>query len=214
MNELEIKNLWQLKTEQLEKKFAITEQYIADATKVRAKGIITSMQPVKIFTVIIGILWVLFVDTVLVVAWNEANPFFLFSAMIQVITIKLAIGMYLYQLVLISQVDITEPVLASQQRLAKLKISTLWSTRILVLQLPTWTTFYLRTGMFSMGNIPVLFIQVAITMLFTWFAIWLFVNIRFENRDKKWFRLLFSGKSWTPIMKSMDLLKQIGEFQK
>ena len=41
-----------------------------------------------------------------------------------------------------------------------------------------------------------------------------FKNIRFENRDKKWFKFLLSGKEWDPMMKSADLLQQIEEAKK
>ena len=35
-----------------------------------------------------------------------------------------------------------------------------------------------------------------------------------ENMEKKWFRLIFSGKEWTPVIKSMELLKEIKEYRK
>jgi len=44
-------------------------------------------------------------------------------------------------------------------------------------------------------------------------AIWLFFNIKYENRNKKWFQLIFSGKEWTPLMKSMELLEQVEEYK-
>jgi len=42
---------------------------------------------------------------------------------------------------------------------------------------------------------------------FTVIAIWLFFNIKYENKNKKWFQLIFNGKEWTPLMKSMELLE-------
>jgi hypothetical protein len=55
--------------------------------------------------------------------------------------------------------------------------------------------------------------QIAITLIFTVTAVWLFINIRFENRNQKWFRVLFRGKEWTPLMKAMDLLEQTNEYK-
>jgi len=51
------------------------------------------------------------------------------------------------------------------------------------------------------------------TVLFTFLAVWLFFNIKYENRDKKWFQLIFNGKEWTPLMESMALLEKIEEFK-
>ena len=42
---------------------------------------------------------------------------------------------------------------------------------------------------------------------------WRFFNIKYENRNKKWFQLIFRGKEWQPILQSMDLLNQIEQYQ-
>jgi hypothetical protein len=86
--------------------------------------------------------------------------------------------------------------------------------RLLFLQTPVWTTFYWSKGMLENGNIWLIALQVIITALFTYPAIWLFINIKYENRDKKWFRLIFSGKEWDPVIKSMELLNQVSEYKK
>ncbi|MEO6453117.1 MAG: hypothetical protein ABIN97_03545 [Ginsengibacter sp.] len=54
---------------------------------------------------------------------------------------------------------------------------------------------------------------IMVTLLFTYIAIWLFFNIRYENKNKKWFKLIFNGKEWTPLMKSMELLQQVEEYK-
>ena len=172
------------------------------------------MKPLKIFAIVVGILWVGFVDVLILNLFSVASSFFLISAGIQVILTKVAIGIYLYQLVLMQQVDTNQPVVATQHKLAQLKSSTLWVARLLFLQLPVWTTFFWSEGIFTSGNLPYLVINGAITLLFTYVAFWLFFNIKFENRDKKWFRLIFNGKEWTPVIKSMELLREIEDYQK
>jgi len=51
------------------------------------------------------------------------------------------------------------------------------------------------------------------TISFTVIAIWLFFNIKYENKDKRWFQLIFSGKEWTPLMKSIELMEQIEDYK-
>jgi hypothetical protein len=136
----------------------------------------------------------------------------LVSAGLQLLLTAIAIIVYLYQLVLIHQVDSNAPVLETQERLVQLKLSTLWVTRILFLQLPLWTTFYLTEGIFRNGSTLFYCIQGGITVFFIYAAYWLFVNINYKNKDQKWFRLLFEGKEWTPVLKSLDLLSQLNEY--
>lgn len=68
--------------------------------------------------------------------------------------------------------------------------------------------------MLENDNIGLIALQVIIAALFTYPAIWLFFNIKYGNKDKKWFRLIFSGKEWDPVIKSMELLDQISEYKK
>jgi hypothetical protein len=204
MNEQQLKQLWQSSEKQMEELQWLSKKNTDDIIQLKTKSFLSSMKPTKIFTVVIGLLWVVLIDALIVFSFRWASPYFLISAGIQVLLTKIAIGVYLYQLILIQQVDLSEPVLKSQERLAKLKSSTLGVTRILFLQLPVWTTFYLSKSIFENGNILLFIIQTVLTLSFTFVAVWLFLNIKYENRNKKWFQLIFSGKEWTPIMKAME----------
>jgi hypothetical protein len=214
MNENELKLLWQSSNEKLELNFAIGKKNTEEIVAIKTQNLLSSMKPIKIFTILVGILWVGFLDTLILNFFDIANLSFLISAGIQTLLTKLTIGVYVYQLVLIEKVDMSEPVLKSQERLASLKTSTLWVTRLLWLQLPVWTTFYWNESMFVAENLLLWIIQGIVTLSFTCLSVWLFFNIKYENRSKKWFQLLFSGKEWQPIIKSMELLEQIDEYKK
>lgn len=214
MQDTEMMNLWKLYDRKLEENLSLNRQNAADITRLKVQSFVSSMTPLKIFTVILGILWVGFIDVLIIGLFSVASPFFLVSAAAIALLNKLAIGIYLYQLILIHQVDVNEPILATQEKIARLKSSTLWIARLLFLQLPFWTTFYLTVATFKNGNIALLLLQVLITLAFTFLAVWLFRNIRYANRDKKWFRLIFSGREWDPVLKSMDLLGQVQEYER
>lgn len=217
MNELELKKLWQTANEKLEESLVINKKNTEDITRIKVHNFLGSMKPIKVFTLLAGILWVGIVGTVVInlflFAFDKVNSFFLFSAAIQVGLTALALIFYIYQLITIYQVDIADPILKTQTRLASLKTSTLWIARILFLQLPVWTTFYWNTSMLENGNWFLWIIQGIVTLSFAYVAIWLFFNINYENRNKKWFRLIFKGKEWTPLMKSMELLEQVEEYK-
>ncbi len=217
MNELELKKLWQTTNDKLEEQFVINKKLTDDITRVKVHNIIGTMRPIKIFTLLIGILWVgigvIALSSIYVTAFSEANKFFLFSATVQVLLTAIALIFYIYQLIKIYQVEIYDPILQTQKKLAKLKYSTLWVSRILILQLPVWTTFWWNETMVTDWSILQWAITMFFTISFTILAIWLFFNIKYENRNKKWFKLIFNGKEWTPLMKSMELLEQIEEYK-
>ena len=216
MNELELKKLWQETNDKLEESFAINKQYTEDIGRVKIHSILGSMKPIKIFTLLVGILWagigVIILSSIYLNSFSDANKFFLFSASIQVGLTAMALFIYLYQLITIYQVDITEPIIKTQKNLVGLKMSTLWVTRILLLQLPVWTTFWWNETMLTDWGILQWVVSLFFTISFTAISIWLFFNIKYENKDKKWFQLIFNGKEWTPLMKAMKLSEQIKNY--
>jgi hypothetical protein len=213
MNELELKKLWQATNQKLEESLYITRNNSEEIAKMKIQNFLGSMKPVKIFTLLTGILWVGIAGTIVVNISPKMSLFFLFSATIQIGLTAIALIIYIYQLIKIYEVDITDTILKTQNKLANLKKSTLWITRILILQLPVWTTFYWNASMFEKGNWFLWITQGIVTLSFVYAAIWLFFNIRYENKDKKWFKFLFNGKEWTPLMNSMDLLEQIEDYK-
>ena len=213
MKDTEIINLWKSYDKKLEENLLFNKKNAEDITKIKVQSFLSSMKPMKIFIVLFSLLWVGFVDILIFNIFAVASPFFLVSAAIHVLLTKLAIGIYLYQLILIYQVDINEPVLATQEKLVRLRSTTLWISRLLFLQLPVWTTFWWNEVMLREWNVLQWLISGSVTLAFAIAAIWLFFNIKFENKDKKWFRLLFTGIEWNPLVKSMELLSQIDEYK-
>jgi len=217
MNELELKALWQTTNQKLEESFVISRKNSEDITRIKVHNFLGSMKPIKIFTLMVGILWVgigaIALSAIYINAFSEANKFFLFSASLQVLLTAIALFIYVYQLIKIFGIELADTILETQRKMAQLKITSLWSARILFLQLPVWTTFWWNETMLTEWNLLQWLIVMITTGSFTFLAFWLFFNIRYENRNKKWFQLIFNGKEWTPLMKSMELLEQLDEFK-
>ncbi len=217
MNEIDLKLLWQSASVSLETNIAITKKNTEDITKMKAQSFLSSMKPIKIFTLVAGILWVVplcfILTNLFLFAYDKISLFFLYSAAIQALLTIITIAIYVYQLDLINRIDFSEPIIALQEKLSKLKLSTLRVTRLLFLQLPVWTTFYLSDSIFKIGNLLLLIVQGFITLSFAFVAIWLFINIKYENRNKRWFKWIFGGKEWQPILNSIELLDQISEYK-
>ena len=167
MDELEIKKLWQTTNDKLEKSFVIDKKNTEEIARVKIYSILGSMKPIKVFALFVGILWVgiggIALSSIYLNSFNDANKFFLFSASIQVGLTAISLYIYLYQLITIYQIDITEPIIRTQEKLSNLKISTLWVTRLLFLQLPVWTTFWWNETMLTDWGI----LQWIMTLFFT-----------------------------------------------
>ncbi len=209
MEDTELLKLWKSFDKKLEDQLHMNRNNVEEITKIKARSYLISMTPLKLFAIVAGILWVIFIDVLIVRFFFFASPFFLVSAALQSLLTTLAIGVYLYQVVLIQQVDINEPIMAMQQKAAHLKSSTLWATRILFLQLPLWTTFYLTKNLLVQGDTTFYLVQGIVTFAFTFMGIWLFININSENKEKKWFRLIFEGKEWSSVMQAMNIINQV-----
>jgi len=217
MNELELKKLWQTTNEKLEESDILNRKNTEDITRIKVHNFLGSMKPIKIFTLLIGVIWVglgaIILSHIYLYAFSEVSKFFLISATIQILLTAIALWIYLYQLITIYQVEISDPILKTQKTLANLRLSTLWSARIMFLQLPVWTTFWWNETMLTDWNLLQWAMTAIFTVSFTYVAVWLFFNIKYENRSKKWFRLIFKGKEWTPLMKSMALLEQVEAYK-
>ncbi|MGE5355136.1 MAG: hypothetical protein ACM3PT_02775 [Deltaproteobacteria bacterium] len=213
MNDTELKNLWKEFNIETDDSIQFDPIKINEMRHLHAINLISTMKPIKIFTLLTGILWVaggiFLLGNIYLNKYDEANKFFLFSATTQVVLTAIAILVYLYQIFTIYQADHSKPVFQVQSRLANIRTSTLWITKVLFLQLPLWSCFWWNTAMFEEWDLIQLAIPVSVTLLFTLVSVWLAININFENRNKPWFVFLFKGREWTPLIRSMELLDQI-----
>jgi len=215
MNDTDLKYLWQTSNEQIAISQKSDKTSLDNLTKRNVRHFLSSMKPIKTFTLLVGLLWVFSIGYVLIKltinAYDQVSLYFLYSAYFQVMLTAMAVILYIIQLSTIYSIDFNKPVVILQKTLIKLKASTLNITKILILQLPFWTTFYWNESMFKNGTLPLFILQGAVTISFTCLAIWLFFNLKFENADKWWFKLLLQGKEWEPLITSIGILNDMEE---
>ncbi|MDP4913399.1 MAG: hypothetical protein NWR46_03285 [Saprospiraceae bacterium] len=215
MNDTDLKYLWQTGNNQIAISQKSDKTSLDKLTKRNVSHFLSSMKPIKIFTLLAGLLWVLGIGYVLIKltinAYDQVSLYFLYSAYFQVMLTAVAVILYIIQLSTINSIDFNKPVVILQKTLIKLKASTLNITRILILQLPFWTTFYWNESMFKNGTLPLFILQGAVTISFTYLSLWLFFHLKFENADKWWFKLLLQGKEWEPLITSINILNEMEE---
>ncbi len=215
MNDTDLKYLWQTSNEQIAISQKSDKTSLDYLTKRNVSHFLSSMKPIKIFTLLVVLLWVFSIGYVLIKltinAYDQVSLYFLYSAYFQVMLTAMAVIFYLIQLSTLYSIDFNNPVVILQKTLISLKASTLNVTRILILQLPFWTTFYWNESMFKNGTLPLFILQGAVTISFTYLTIWLFFHLKIENADKWWFKLLLQGKEWEPLITSIVILNDMEE---
>lgn len=215
MNDTDLKYLWQTGNNQIAINQKSDKSSLDKLTKRNVSHFLSSMKPIKIFTLLAGLLWVLGIGYVLIKltinAYDQVSLYFLYSAYFQVMLTAMAVILYIIQLSTLYSIDFNKPVVILQKTLINLKASTLNVTKILILQLPFWTTFYWNESMFKNGTLPLFILQGAVTISFTYLSLWLFFNLKYENADKWWFKLLLQGKEWEPLITSIGILNDMEE---
>lgn len=183
------------------------------STPRQAAAALGALRPLKVLALALGLGWVVLVDAVLLRVWPWASWFFLVSAGLQVLLTQVVLGIYLYQLLLLRQVDAGAPVVATQYRIARLQATTLGAIRVSVLQLPCWTTFYWTAHFPLHAPLGWLLLQLGLTLLAILAAAWLFRHLTYANRHQRWFRWVFNGLEWQPLLQALHLLEQTAAYQ-
>lgn len=221
MNMDELQNIWQAFDKKLEdskllnmQSWALTIQCFEDLQKRKAKARLNRLATLKIWTVVFGILWVLFLLFLFANSLVFSKIAFAISVgMIAFIT-SIGIVLYIKQVILIKQIDNSESVTFVQQKLAALQSSTLNIPRVLFLQTPFYCTWFFSPAWVTSGDLGFWFVAVPIALLFTYISLWLYKNINYKNMDKKWFKVLFSSTEWTSVIKAKGFITEIEMFKK
>lgn len=213
MEDITLKDLWKAQDEKLDRTMKINLYLLESLQKHKAQSKLNSLARFKLWAVILGIVWVLFLG-VLMYGNQLKNIYFTVSVgMITIFTI-LAVVVYIKHITLIRQLDYSQPITDTQKKLSRLQSST-FNTRFLLLQAPFYTTWFWSTGMINEMSIKFWLISVPITLFFTFLSVWLYRNLVPANMHKKWvLALIKSTPEHTSIMEAQDFLNEIEEFKK
>lgn len=217
MDDLELNALWKEYDRKLEESRILNLQsWVVNRQTfewLQAHRAASRLRPMGVFkgrVAFVGIIWVAFLG-LLLVGNHGQNAFFTGSIAILLLFNLYAVITYLQQRALIRRIDFGDTILQTQQQLSALQASTLRVTRILVLQVPFYSTWFWSRQMIDSAAFWAISVPVELALAAG--SIWLCRNITLANADKKWFRLLFNGIEWTPILQAMHHLREIEEFR-
>ncbi|MBN9382985.1 MAG: hypothetical protein J0H74_19670 [Chitinophagaceae bacterium] len=221
MDDLELGELWKQYNQKIERanilnlqSWVLQLQTFEYLQTEKARSRLNALSRWKKWMIALGLLWVLFLVFLVAgsLAWSKI--FFVVSVAAILGFNIYAVLVYIYHTVLIAAIDNSESLMEVQEKTARLKTSTLQATRILFLQTPFYATFFWSFQWIRESPVSFWLITFPIALLLTVGAVWLYRNIHPGNSDKKWFKLLFSGKEWTSVIRAMDYLKEIEEYKK
>ncbi|MBL0082434.1 MAG: hypothetical protein IPP37_08360 [Saprospiraceae bacterium] len=76
MNITELTELWQNQQVHLQQSMEMNKVLAKEVQTMKLQQLFSSMRPIKIFTLVVGLLWVVFVDSILVATYGIASPYF------------------------------------------------------------------------------------------------------------------------------------------
>ncbi len=221
MEDLELKKLLASYNQNLEEAKVLNLQSwflnvkcFEDLQKQKAKSKLNSLIVFKLLAIGLGILWILFLGNLFYFSLHTSKIFFTVSVGIILIVNLVAIIVYVNHIVEINKINNSESVIKAQERIVRLKLSTVNITRILFLQTPFYCTFWWSNSMII--NYPLRFwlISFPIALLFAAASVWLYKNISLKNVNKKWFKVLFNSPDWKSLIKANGFLQEIETFKK
>jgi hypothetical protein len=213
MEDLTLKDLWHAQDEKLDRAIKLNLYIIDNMQKQKISSKLGILARFKLWVAILGILFCAFLGLLIWGNWFK-NPYFTVSiGMILILTV-IAVVVYLKHYVLLKQINYSDSITNTQEKLAWLQISTINITRVLLLQTPFYTTWFwtpadaFRDDKFWMISLPA-------TMVFVLITIWLYINISPKNMHKKWVsRFMNVGLEYKSVIQARDFLTELEEFKK
>ena len=213
MEDIALKNIWKEQDEKLDRTMKLSLLLMESLQKQKAETKLNSLARFKGWTVVLGIIWILFLG-VLVYGNQLKNIYFTVSVGIILLFNITAVAVYIKHIVLIRQLDYSESITNTQKKLSILQAST-FNLRFLFLQTPFYTTWYWSTGMINGSGIKFWLIAVPITLGFTALAIWVYKTLTAGNMHKNGVSFLIkSSTDTTSIKKAKNLLTERESFKK
>ncbi len=214
----ELIGVWKQQNSNIEKGFAINEFLLKEAINHKAKSSLKSLIKLKTAGIIAFVIYILILSYALVYAlsnYSSAWNYFIVSISVIVLVNIKGFADYVKHLYWTNHINYDGSIIEIQQELSRLQLSIINHARMMCLQIPFYTTFYLSNKWFpgEVGTVYIIF-QVLLTGSFIFLSYWLYKNHKLENLDKKWFRNMISGSGGKSVMKALEFYKEMEEFKR
>lgn len=218
MENIELINIWKTQNAKIEQTLAINKLLLKETIARKAESSLQSLVKLKTAGIVAFVFYLLILGYALFYAisnYSSASNYFIVSvSAIALINIK-GFADYIKHLAWTKHINYDGSVMEIQKQLSKLQLSIIDHAKIMCLQFPFFTTFYLSNNWFpqDVGFAYIIF-QIILTGSFIYFSYWLFKNHKPENLNKKWFRNLIAGSGGKSVEKAIEFYREMEAFEK
>ncbi len=218
MENIELISIWKEQNAKIEKTLEINKRLLNETISLKVESSLKGLVRLTTTGIIAFVFYLLILGYALVYAisnYSSANNYFIISmTAIALINIK-GFADYIKHLAWTKNINYDGSVMEIQKQLSKLQLSIINHSKIMILQLPFWTTFYLSDRWFPQDvGLPYIILQIFMTGSFIYFTFWLYTQHKPENLSKKWFRNMIAGSGGKSVEKALEFYKEMEEFEK
>jgi hypothetical protein len=164
----------------------------------KAKAKLRSLLLSKILSIIFGVIFIRFVDEIFLSYYR--NVYFAVSAGCIILLTFIIIPDYIQQIFIIDDMNFSDSLVQTQQKIVFLQTSIIRSVRVSYLQLPFNTTFFITQEMIRSGGAAFWIFMSIFTGSSIAIALFLYKNISYKNRNTKWVRSLLNGSGGKSVI--------------
>lgn len=217
MENIEFINIWKEQNAKIEKTLTINKFLLKEAIGRKAASSLKNFSRLLTGGIIAFVIYLFILGNLLFYAisnYSSASNYFVISvAAIMLVNLK-GFSDYIKHLYWTKNINYNGSVLEIQKHLATLQLSIIDHSKIMCLQFPFFTTFYLSNNWFPQDiGLPFLIFQITITGCFTYLSFWLYKMHKPKNLNKKWFRNLIAGSGGKSVEKAIEFYKEITAFE-
>lgn len=209
----EFQEIWKAYDIKLERSLRLNEQLLREVQSQKAQSVLRSLVVVRGLGIGIGIIYLILLVVIFCFVWSQ--PVMAVSFGVFIVVTLIAIITYIREVAIIHELGYADNVLDTQEKLAAIQSSIIWSVRISWLQLPFWGTFFVSNQLLREGGRQFLVVEVPLVAVMIGAAIFLYRNVTLENmRKKKWVQALIKGTGMQRVVKAMEFMGEIENFKK
>lgn len=217
MENIDFINIWKAQNTKIEQSLAINLKLLREIVDGKAKSAVHSLTILKSTLLFFGVLYLIALVGLISFAVTRYSPawnYFIVSVAAILLINIYAVITYIKHLGWLSEINYDGPVADIQQKLSKLQLSIIQLTRIMYLQTPFFTTFYLSSNWFPhLSPWPYTLFQLVMTAAAVYSSWWVYKNMRLENMENKLVKSLLTGSGRETVQKAMDFYKEIEEYK-
>jgi hypothetical protein len=208
----EFQQLWKAYDGRLQQSLRLNAQLMEEVRSIKVNSAFNRLKASRIFKICWGVAWNIACGALL---WHfRSEPVFVGCAALVMLITAIGIAGYGYQLAIIQRINFGRSILETQKDLAQLEAAIIRTHRIMVLQTPLYTCFWISREMIAGMGVAAWAIQILITGLFVWGTIRIYRAFSLRNVDKRWMQSTMKNEGFSSIAQARAFLREIEEFRK